>query len=485
MRWKSYRYFHHHCFIQKTYFSGCHLRDSRLAALSQLTVDDLKKFAKEFLLKHHLDCFFYGNLTIEMANQMTDLIIDSRKQFLEQYSQFLEILPSNDDQLVLEDWFRNDPVHCIIRLEDSIHAKLNQPEPEVVVEIPEDGNIIQDQNQDIQLQDETSAFISVENGTDIHGTNSLGVCPPQQNIEVEMPKNHADLISNENIEDATDKIQEKDDAKDFDEMIEETEYSIPKAEYPDSRHVVIVHNEIQSSSCVLYYLECANNTPKDASTLELFFHLVQVKLITSLKHVVHLGYVVGCDIRKIKDRLGFRIIVESQYPLCIVHKTIEDSLEDLDDFLAHMDEKDFEMSKAAVMSVKEDSRSTLRDQAQAYWKEIAEDTYDFARHSKELACMSQLDLFDVRSFYRQWMHSKASERRNLILSISPDPTLNRLENNPHISHWTLNQMDQFRALMTPLPKRIIPNEWYQSVFENTDQNVIFEPPTKFLTASSF
>merc|ERR550532_2704954 len=45
---------------------GCHLRDSRLAALSQLTVDDLKKFAKEFLLKHHLDCFFYGNLTIEM-----------------------------------------------------------------------------------------------------------------------------------------------------------------------------------------------------------------------------------------------------------------------------------------------------------------------------------------------------------------------------------------------------------------------------------
>ena len=463
-------------------FLGCHLRDSRLAALSQLTVDDLKKFAKEFLLKHHLDCFFYGNLTIEMANQMTDLIIDSRRQFLEHYSQYLEILQSNDDdQLVLEDWFRNDPVHCIIRLEDSIHAKLNQPplEEEVVEVPPED--VDQDQ---VLVEPGVSAIINVENGIDITKNTSLGVCPPQK-IVVEVPKTTATDISNENTEDAGKNQEETThtSAADFEEMIEETEYSIPKAEYPDSRHVVIVHNEIQSSSCVLYYLQCASNTPKDASTLELFFHLVQVKLITSLKHVVHLGYVVGCDIRKIKDRLGFRIIVESQYPLCIVHKTIEDSLEDLDDFLAHMDEKDFEMSKAAVMSVKDDSRSTLRDQAQAYWKEIAEDTYDFARHSKELACMSQLDLFDVRSFYRQWMHSKASERRNLILSISPDPTLNRLENNPHISHWTLNQMDQFRALMTPLPKRIIPNEWYQSVFENTDQNVIFEPP-KFLTAPS-
>ena len=39
-----------------------------------------------------------------------------------------------------------------------------------------------------------------------------------------------------------------------------------------------------------------------------------------MKHVVPLGYVVGCDIRKVNGRLGFRITVESQYPLSIVHK---------------------------------------------------------------------------------------------------------------------------------------------------------------------
>ena len=165
--------------------------------------------------------------------------------------------------------------------------------------------------------------------------------------------------------------------------------------------------------------------------------------------------------------------MESQYPLTIVHKTIEDSLEDLDDFLAHMEEKDFEMSKSAVMSVKEDSRNSLRDHAQALWREIVEDTYDFNRHAKELASMSRLDLLDIRSFYRQWIHSKASERRNLIISISPDPTLNRLE-SPHVQHWTLNQMNEFRKLMTPLPPRNISNEWYQNVFENSEN--IYEPP---------
>ena len=76
----------------------------------------------------------------------------------------------------------------------------------------------------------------------------------------------------------------------------------------------------------------------------------------------------------------FPSIVESQYPLSVVHKTIEDSLENLDDFLAHMDNKDFEMSKAAVMSVKEDIYYSLRDQGQALWREIVEDTYDFTRY---------------------------------------------------------------------------------------------------------
>ena len=84
--------------------------------------------------------------------------------------------------------------------------------------------------------------------------------------------------------------------------------------------MVIVNNEVHSSSCVLYYIECSKNQTEPASQLELFFHLVQVKLISAMKHVVPLGYVVGCDIRKVNGQLGFRITVESQYPLTIIHK---------------------------------------------------------------------------------------------------------------------------------------------------------------------
>ena len=126
---------------------------------------------------------------------------------------------------------------------------------------------------------------------------------PAKKPETVQPSEQPEVQINEN-----DIIEEKEDV-----TVDETEYSVPKAEHYDSRHVVIVHNEIQSSSCVLYYLECATNNPQDASTLELFFNLIQVRMITALKHVVTLGYVVGCDIRKIKDRLGFRIIGINSY----------------------------------------------------------------------------------------------------------------------------------------------------------------------------
>ena len=60
------------------------------------------------------------------------------------------------------------------------------------------------------------------------------------------------------------------------------EYCLPKTS--DVQHVMIVHNEIHSSSCVLYYLECSRrrNRPSEASKLEFFYHLVQVGHFKSL-----------------------------------------------------------------------------------------------------------------------------------------------------------------------------------------------------------
>lgn len=397
-----------------------HLRESRMEAMKSISVEDLRNYVKEFLLIQSIEAFFYGNVSIESANKMANSVIFIRSRYLEKY--LTKDIGENlnvDDQLLLEDWFKNDPVHKIARLESQIHEKL--------AELPKNGDVIQP---DAENENEAK---------------------PEEQIEVE--------------------VTLEEDTGDF-----ALEYSLPKPDELGPRHdIIIVNNEVHSSSCVLYYLEYAHNRAPEAAKLELFFHLVQVKLVAAMKHVVPLGYVVGCDIRKVNDRLGFRITVESQYPLMVIFKTIEDALEGLDDFLARMSESEFEMSKAAVMSVKDESIASMTDKAHSNWREILDETYDFARHCRELASMSHLELLDIRTFYRQWIHSKACERRSLVISISPDPILNRLEAGPNIFHWTLRQIDKdFRSLMTPLPKHKTPQEWYQRVFSNS-QN-IYEPP---------
>ena len=139
-----------------------------------------------------------------------------------------------------------------------------------------------------------------------------------------------------------------------------------------------------------------------------------------------------------------------------------------------MQPHEFEMSKSAVMSVKDESKVSLRDQAHGTWREIVEESYRFSRHAQELSTMNHLDLLSIRTFYRRWIHSKASERRCLVISIGPDPILNKLE-HPGVCHWTLNQLDDFRSqIMTPAIRKLVPKEWFHAVFENSDY--LYPPP---------
>ena len=38
----------------------------------------------------------------------------------------------------------------------------------------------------------------------------------------------------------------------------------------------------------------------------MFTHIVRESIVTKLKHVVILGYVIGCDIRKLNNNTGLR-----------------------------------------------------------------------------------------------------------------------------------------------------------------------------------
>ena len=89
--------------------------------------------------------------------------------------------------------------------------------------------------------------------------------------------------------------------------------------------------------------------------------------------------------------------------------------------------------------------------------------------------MNQLDLLDIRTCYRQWIHYKACDRRCVVISIGPDPILNKLESGPGIYHWTLNRLQEFRQdFMSPLKRKTVLKDWFYGVFENS-QNVYVPP----------
>ena len=92
--------------------------------------------------------------------------------------------------------------------------------------------------------------------------------------------------------------------------------------------------------------------------------------------------------------------------------------------------------------------------------------------------MNQLDLLSIRSFYRKWIHSNASDRRCVVISIGPDPILNQLEGVPIVHHWTLEGIEEFRrSVMTPMFQRNVPRQWFYDVFECLDYNY---PPPPFI-----
>ena len=58
---------------------------------------------------------------------------------------------------------------------------------------------------------------------------------------------------------------------------------------------------------------------------------------------------------QVNNTIGFRVIVESQYPLPVVHGVIEKSLDDLGPFLASLDEDTVALGREALTAAKAES----------------------------------------------------------------------------------------------------------------------------------
>lgn len=80
------------------------------------------------------------------------------------------------------------------------------------------------------------------------------------------------------------------------------EYILPSG----SSNVFLIDNELESSSCVLFFLQFKANEPSNSAILDLLCSLIRPELISAMKHEVSLGYVVSCDVRNINQTLGLR-----------------------------------------------------------------------------------------------------------------------------------------------------------------------------------
>ena len=251
-----------------------------------------------------------------------------------------------------------------------------------------------------------------------------------------------------------------------------TEHQLP----PDRTHLFLINNEIQKSSCVLYYLQYCTNTPENNSVIETFFHLIRGKLVGYLKHVVPLGYAINVDIRRINQTLGLRIIVESQYPLSVVYETINRGIDSLDEYLNELkeDPEILENIKKSIVLHKREQMSRMNDTANLVWREIADASYNFKRIDGEIKCLEMDQLINaklIHQFYRNWIHTQGSERRCLILSIGPDPMVNEI---PGMDSMTLDKVHEVKWTKFPTISHQQLSEWYYSTFNSNDGN--YSPP---------
>jgi secreted Zn-dependent insulinase-like peptidase len=115
-----------------------------------------------------------------------------------------------------------------------------------------------------------------------------------------------------------------------------------------------------------------------------------------------LGYVVSCDIRKIGENHGMRIIVQSQYPLTVVYSTIENAISSLDDFLSTMSVETFERNRSALLTNKRETTfRRMRDVGNLLWMEIVESTYNFRRTYEEMMQIEKISFQEIVDFYNE------------------------------------------------------------------------------------
>ena len=176
---------------------------------------------------------------------------------------------------------------------------------------------------------------------------------------------------------------------------EETDLQDQDLLLPLGTNSVMVHNEQHTMSMLVMFLQLDNTNLEKLCLLEVFTHLVRERIINKLREEVILGYVIGCDIRKLNNSTGLRIYVESQFPPSTVHDAIEDILSELEAYLKTQNHSDFKIHINALKAAKMEAHMKMGDLATMLWREVVDQSYDFRRHHRECEHLNFLTLSKV------------------------------------------------------------------------------------------
>jgi secreted Zn-dependent insulinase-like peptidase len=451
-------------------------RSDRLQQLSTVSYEDVLSYADDFLLNHSVECFFFGNLTMRDAENLSNAAVEARKKYLEERV-ILENLKVDVDPY-LEEWFLKSPVERIVVLESALRKD------DMEQNTTNDGDILTEGNPSAEnIQSKSGCNISTNisaNDVSYRSVSEYVHDREDQLSTIEEEKGHHNT-GNTTDEDITTGHNTRRNTS-F-ENSTKIEIVLPRSK--NRQNLFIVNNEVQSSSCVSFYLQFTQNLPNHSALLEMFNQTIREHLVSSMRYIEALGYVIGCDIRQgnANTTIGLRITVESHYPLPVVHARIEESILSLDEFLSSMSDETFQMGKSArVIGKRELWNNRMIDRAVSLWREIADETYYFNRNQDEIEEIEKITLTHVRDFYNTWIHPAGEERRHLTISIGPDPMLNKLDimlegNGEHqVRHWNLKELEIYRnnAKSFPLVSSEVLSRWYQKVFDSEDNT--YQPP---------
>ena len=96
-------------------------REERLAALPGITHSELCSHARALLDRHALEALYYGNLSKAEALGLTEQLLAARAEYLASRAAVLGA--QQQQQVGLQDWFCDDPVERVVRLESAVLAR--------------------------------------------------------------------------------------------------------------------------------------------------------------------------------------------------------------------------------------------------------------------------------------------------------------------------------------------------------------------------